>query len=180
MIQAVVTPSASSGGSLVANPLFGAVSDRTTSRLGRRAPWIAGGFAGAAVAIGVLAAAPTITMMIIGWCAVQTLLNASYAALSASVPDQVPTRQRGMAAGYIGLALILGVAIGTGLAVLGGGTTLGYLACALFMLASAVPFLQLRRDAPGHALAIGSELAELLGEAGRPLPVGTKIVVQHR
>ncbi len=132
--------------SLVANPLFGAVSDRTTSRLGRRAPWIAGGFAAAAVAIGVLAAAPTITMMIIGWCAMQTLLNASYAALSASVPDQVPPRQRGMAAGYIGFALILGVAIGTGLAVLGGGTTLGYLACALFMLASAVPFLLLGRD----------------------------------
>jgi MFS family permease len=51
-----------------------------------------------------------------------------------------------MAAGYIGFALILGVAIGTGLAVLGGGTTLGYLACALFMLASAVPFLLLRRE----------------------------------
>lgn len=37
-------------------------------------------------------------------------------------------------------------------------------------------FLQLRRDVPGHALAIGAELAELLAEAGRPLPVGTKIV----
>lgn len=132
--------------SLVANPLFGAVSDRTTSRLGRRAPWIAGGFAGGALAIGVLAAAPSITVMVIGWCAVQTLLNASYAALSASVPDQVPTGQRGMAAGYIGFALVFGVAIGTGLAVLAGGTTFGYLACALFMLASSVPFLLLRRD----------------------------------
>lgn len=132
--------------SLVANPLFGAVSDRTTSRFGRRTPWVAGGFACGAVAIGVLAAAPTIPLVVVGWCAVQTLLNASYAGLSAAVPDQVPTRQRGTAAGYLGLALIVGVGTGTGLAVLGGGTTLGYLACALFMLICAVPYLLTRRD----------------------------------
>jgi MFS family permease len=132
--------------SLVANPLFGALSDRTTSRLGRRTPWIAGGFAGGAVAVGLLAAAPTIPALVLGWCAVQILLNAAYAGLSAVVPDQVPTRQRGTAAGYLGLALIIGVGTGTGLAVLGGGTTLGYLACALFMLVCAVPYLLLRRD----------------------------------
>jgi MFS family permease len=82
----------------------------------------------------------------IGWCAVQTLLNASSAALSAGVPDQVPTDQRGTAGGYIGVALIVGVAVGTGLAVLGGTTTAGYLACAAFMLVAAVPFLLMRRD----------------------------------
>lgn len=132
--------------SLVANPLFGALSDRTISRLGRRTPWIAGGFAGGAVAVGLLATAPTIPVLVLGWCAVQVLLNAAYAGLSAAVPDQVPTRQRGTAAGYLGLALIIGVGTGTGLAVLGGGTTLGYLACALFMLVCAVPYLLLRRD----------------------------------
>ena len=62
----------------------GAISDRTTSRFGRRMPWIVGGLVGGAVALVVLAAAPSIVVVIVGWCAVQTLLNASYAALSAS------------------------------------------------------------------------------------------------
>jgi MFS family permease len=136
--------------SLVANPLFGALSDRTTSRWGRRLPWIAGGFLAGAAALGVLAAAPTIAVVVVGWCAVQTALNASYAALSAAVPDQVPARQRGTAAGYIGLALVVGVAVGTGLAVLGGGAAPGYLACAAFLLLAAVPFA-LRRDGAGAA-----------------------------
>ena len=131
--------------SLVANPLFGAVSDRTTSRFGRRVPWIACGFAGGAVAIGVLAAAPNVIVMAVGWCAVQVLLNSAYAALGATIPDRVPAGQRGTAAGYLGIALILGVAIGTGLAILGHGTTIGYLACALFMLVCALPYL-LRHD----------------------------------
>ena len=39
--------------SLVANPLFGAFSDRTTSRLGRRVPWVLfGAVLGAAALIG--------------------------------------------------------------------------------------------------------------------------------
>ncbi|WP_214404727.1 MFS transporter [Pseudonocardia lacus] len=132
--------------SLVANPLFGALSDRTTSRWGRRVPWIVVGTVGGALSLGVLAAAGTIAVVVVGWCLVQTLLNASYAALSASVPDQVPPDQRGTAAGYVGLALIVGVAVGTGLAVLGGSTAAGYLACAAFMLVATVPYLLLRRD----------------------------------
>lgn len=43
--------------SLVANPLFGALSDRTTSRFGRRTPWIAAGVLGGAAALCLLAAA---------------------------------------------------------------------------------------------------------------------------
>ena len=132
---------------LVANPLFGALSDRTRSRFGRRRPWIAAGFAGGAVAIGLLAAAPTIPLVALGWCAVQILLNAPFAALSAAVPDEVPAAQRGTAAGYLGLAFVLGVGLGTGLAVLGGGTTAGYLLCALCALICCAPYVAWGRHA---------------------------------
>ncbi|OZM81400.1 MFS transporter [Pseudonocardia sp. MH-G8] len=127
--------------SLVANPLFGALSDRTRSRWGRRRPWIAIGFAGGATAIALLSAAPTIALVVLGWCGVQTLLNAPFAALSAAVPDQVPAAQRGTAAGYLGLAFVMGVGCGAGLAVLGGATTAGYLLCAGFALVSCLPYL---------------------------------------
>lgn len=127
--------------SLVANPLFGALSDRTRSRFGRRRPWIALGFVGGAVAIALLAAAPAVPFLVIGWCAVQTLLNAPYAALSAAVPDEVPAGQRGTAAGYLGLALVVGVGAGTGLAVLGGVTATGYVLCATVALLCSLPYV---------------------------------------
>ncbi|GAA0931435.1 MFS transporter [Pseudonocardia zijingensis] len=126
---------------LVANPLFGALSDRTRSRFGRRRPWIAVGFGAGAVAIALLAAAPAVPFVVLGWCAVQVLLNAPLAALSAAVPDEVPAAQRGTAAGYLGLAFIVGVGTGTGLAVLGGSTEVGYVLCALAALGFSLPFV---------------------------------------
>jgi MFS family permease len=127
--------------SMVANPVWGALSDRTTSRFGRRIPWVAwGGVLGAASLL-VLGSASSTAMLIAGWCLVQTVLNAPFAALSAAIPDQVPTAQRGAAGGYFGVAQIFGVVLGTGLAVAG-----GYLACALFVLLSAIPYVLLRRD----------------------------------
>ncbi|QYN32341.1 MFS transporter [Pseudonocardia sp. DSM 110487] len=134
--------------SLVANPLFGALSDRTRSRFGRRRPWIALGFAGGAVAIALLAAAPTVPFVVLGWCAVQTLLNAPFAALSAAVPDEVPAAQRGTAAGYLGLAFVVGIGAGAGLAVLGGATATGYLLCALVALLCSLPYILLGRHTP--------------------------------
>ena len=76
--------------SVVANPLFGALSDRTTARFGRRVPWVAGGAVVGAAALLVLAVADTVVVMVLGWCLAQAALNAMYAALTATVPDLVP------------------------------------------------------------------------------------------
>ena len=134
--------------SLVANPLFGALSDRTGSRFGRRLPWVAGGALGGAVSLAVLAMAPGVTALVLGWCLVQTTLNAAYAAVVAAVPDQVPGRQRGTVGGWLGMAQTLGVVAGTALASAAGGITAGYLACAAFLLLATAPYLLLRRDTP--------------------------------
>jgi MFS family permease len=131
---------------VVANPLFGALSDRTTWRLGRRLPWTAIGALGGAVGLGILAVAPNIAVMALGWCAAQLSLNAMFAALVAAVPDQVPTRQRGMVGGWLGVGQTLGIVAGSGLAAAVGGLALGYLVCAGFLLVAAVPYLLLRRD----------------------------------
>jgi MFS family permease len=133
--------------SLVANPLFGALSDRTTSRLGRRRPWIAGGALAGAASLLLLAWAPNVAVMAVGWCLAQAALNAMLAALTAVVPDQVPLRQRGVIGGWVGVAQTLGVLGGVGLAVATGGITAGFLACAAFLVVTAAPFVLRTRDA---------------------------------
>jgi MFS family permease len=132
--------------SMIANPLWGAASDRTTSRLGRRIPWVAAGSVAAAGGLVLLAMADSVPAMIVGWCLVQVMLNAPFAALSAAIPDQVPLSQRGTAGGYFGVAQIVGVMAGTGLAIVGDDIVVGYLACAVFVALSPLPYLMLRKD----------------------------------
>lgn len=139
--------------SMVSNPLFGALSDRTASRFGRRTPWILAGALGGAGALVLLAGADTVPGMALGWCLVQLTLNAAFAAVTAAVPDRVPQRQRGAVGGWVGAAQILGVVAGTGLATVAGGAgggvggvVAGYLACAGFVVLGAAPYVLLHRD----------------------------------
>jgi MFS family permease len=132
--------------SVVANPLFGAISDRTTWRAGRRLPWTALGAAGGAVSLVLLAFAPSVAVMVVGWCAAQLTLNAMQASLFAAVPDQVPHRQRGVVGGWLGVGQTLGIVVGSGLAAAVGGIVAGYLVCAAFLLVATVPYLLLRKD----------------------------------
>ncbi|WP_051371294.1 MFS transporter [Streptomyces sp. 142MFCol3.1] len=127
--------------SLAANPFFGALSDRTTARWGRRTPWIVAGAAGGALSLLLLAGAGGVWTMAAGWCLVQLTLNAAFAAITAAVPDRVPRLQRGSVGGWLGAAQILGVVGGTGLAAAAGGTGAGYAACAVFTLAGVLPYV---------------------------------------
>ncbi|MFE5791141.1 MFS transporter [Streptomyces sp. NPDC056503] len=127
--------------SLAANPLFGALSDRTVSRFGRRTPWIVAGSAGGALALLLLGTADTVWVLFLGWCLVQLTLNAAFAAVTAAVPDRVPRGQRGAVGGWLGAAQILGVVAGTGLATTAGGVGAGYAACAVFTLLGVAPYV---------------------------------------
>ncbi|WP_328881741.1 MFS transporter [Streptomyces sp. NBC_00299] len=132
--------------SLAANPFFGALSDRTTARWGRRTPWIVAGAAGGALSLLLLAGAGGLWAMAVGWCLVQLTLNASFAAVTAAVPDRVPRLQRGVVGGWLGAAQILGAVVGTGLATAAGGIAAGYAACAVFAVAGVLPYVLRYRD----------------------------------
>jgi MFS family permease len=90
---------------LVANPLFGRLSDRTTSRWGMRRPWMIVGLAGGSFGILVVALAPEVWVVLVGWCLAQLFFNAMLAAMVAVLPDQVPVEQRGTVAGVLGVCL---------------------------------------------------------------------------
>ncbi len=90
---------------VVANPLFGRLSDRTASRLGMRRPWMVGGLVGGSMGVLVVALAPTVPIVLLGWCVAQLGFNALLAAMVAVLPDQVPVSQRGTVSGVLGVCL---------------------------------------------------------------------------
>jgi MFS family permease len=103
-------------GALVAmfgNPFFGRLSDRTTSALGRRRPWLVGGLVVGSVGILVVAVAPSVPVVLLGWCIAQLAFNAVLAALVAVMPDQVPVAQRGQVAGILGVCMPVASVVGT-------------------------------------------------------------------
>ena len=102
---------------LIANPLAGALSDRTSGRLGRRHPWTVGGALAGALALVLLAGQHTIAGVIIAWGLAQVGLNAMQASIAAGVPDHVPVRQRATVSGWVGMPIALGLVLGSVLVV---------------------------------------------------------------
>ncbi|WP_091652266.1 MFS transporter [Micromonospora pallida] len=131
---------------VLANPLAGALSDRTVARiagrrLGRRHLWTAGGAVLGALALILLARQRTILGVTVAWVAAQVCFNAMLASLTAAVPDRVPVAQRGAVSGWVGIpqpvGLVCGVLLVTTLAT---GGTAGYLVVAAAVLVLALPF----------------------------------------
>jgi MFS family permease len=133
--------------SLVANPLFGALSDRTTSRFGRRSPWVLAGAILATAALLALSGATAVALMVLFWCLVQLGANAAYAAITAAVPDRVPVLQRGGVGGLAAMGQTVGILIGAVFgAVVSGNYMVGYALCAGALIVSILPYLFHRND----------------------------------
>src|SRR5690349_19620990 len=98
---------------MVGNPFFGKMSDRTSSRLGMRRPWMVIGLVGGSLGILVVALAPSIAVVLVGWCLAQLLFNALLAAMVAVLPDQVQAVQRGLVAGVLGVCTPIASVSGT-------------------------------------------------------------------
>lgn len=94
---------------LIANPVFGYLSDHTRSRFGRRRPWMMGGALIGLIASVTMARASSLTVLIIGWSLTQAAYNAVLAALSALLAEQVPESQRSRASGIFGAFGFLGI-----------------------------------------------------------------------
>ena len=121
---------------LVANPLWGLVSDRCRTRLGTRMPVVYAGTALGVVGQVVLFGATTGPVILTGWVLVQLGLNGPFAVLAALIADRVPTVQRGLVGSLFGVGQIVGVIAGTVVAEAVGAGTVGYL-----LLAGITPVL---------------------------------------
>ncbi len=98
---------------LITFPLVGALSDRTTLRLGRRRPWIIGGTIGAALVLVFLGGVPNILWLGTGWVLFTIFANITQAGLFTIIADQVPARQRALVSAFVGLSIPVGIALGS-------------------------------------------------------------------
>jgi MFS family permease len=118
---------------MVGNPFFGKMSDRTSSPLGMRRPWLVIGLVGGTVGILIVALATSIPVVLLGWCIAQVSFNAQQAAMVAVLPDQVPSGQRGLVSGILGICLPIASVGGTFLVQLFTGNEL-----AMFLIPCAI------------------------------------------
>ena len=129
---------------IVAYPLTGALSDRTTSRFGRRRPWIAGGAVLFAAALVLLGAQTSMLGIGVFWSLAPTGFCVLTAALTATISDQVPTGQRGYVSGWLSAPQAIGTILGLLLVtLLFTGQFAGYAAVAVLLLVLCLPFLLL-------------------------------------
>jgi MFS family permease len=99
--------------SLISNPLAGRFSDRTTSRIGMRKPWVFSGAAIGYLGIVIIAFASNVAVVLLGWAIAQIGMNFALAALIAMLPDQIAPDRRGRTASFISLAQNLGGVVAT-------------------------------------------------------------------
>jgi len=127
---------------IVAYPLTGALSDRTTSRFGRRRPWIAVGALVFAVSLVLLGLQTSIVGMGVFWSLALTGFCILTAALTATISDQVPVDQRGYVSGWISAPQAIGIILGVALVTyVFAGALLGYTAMAVLLVLLVLPFL---------------------------------------
>jgi MFS family permease len=134
---------------LIANPVVGALSDRTTAARGRRHPWTLGGALAAAAGLAVVAAAPDVPVMAVGWFIAELGLGGMLATLTAALPDRVPVSQRGALGALIGISQMLGTVLGALLVtVIITRMSAGYAACAVIVVGLAAAFTLRTPDEP--------------------------------
>ena len=141
--------------SVLATPIAGALSDRTTHAYGlgrmrgRRHRWTLAMALLGAISLALIAWQATVLGVAVLWVLFSAFQNGEYASLSAAIPDHVPVSQRATVAGWVGMPQALGLVVGTVLVVdVFTSQTGGYLVLAIPLLVLTLPFVLFTIDHP--------------------------------
>ncbi|MFE2985763.1 MFS transporter [Streptomyces sp. NPDC059262] len=141
-------------GAMLANPIAGALSDRTHGRFGRRAPWMAGGALLGGLSLVAVGAGNNLLWIGVAWTLAQIFLNGLQAPLTAVVPDRTPAHRRGFFSSAVGLAQMVGVTAGTAVAAaFAHALGLGFAVFGVLVIAGTAVFLLLNREPAAAAPA---------------------------
>ncbi|MCX5435596.1 MFS transporter [Streptomyces sp. NBC_00117] len=136
---------------MIANPVMGGLSDRTTSRFGRRRPWLLGGVLAAFAGLVVVALGGNVPTLMLGWALAQIGGNAALTAVTASIPDFVPEHQRARVSGMVGMTTSLSMIAGSGLAnAFSTHLALAFLGPGLLGIAGVITLCAVMKDRPAR------------------------------
>ncbi len=163
-------------GTLVAviwQPIVGGISDRASTRWGRRRPFIFAGTAGDLLFLFGIALAGSYWWLVVFYFGLQFASNTAQAPYQGLLPDVVPEAQRGEASGYYGVANLVGIAAGT----VGAGLLLGHfgrgaaiLSIALVLVTTMLATVQFVPDRAGALEAQFASVREMVSKTfGVPL-----------
>jgi len=143
---ALVT-SISSLATLFAQPIVGAFSDRTRSKLGRRSPYIVIGAAVGGLLLVGLQGLTSIAWITVCWVLIQVSLNALQGPVSTIVADRFEVEHRATASAFLGVGTSVGATLGI---ILAGNLVsrigLGYDIFGVAIILVAVAFVLINRD----------------------------------
>jgi MFS family permease len=157
----------------LANLLAGAISDRTTSRFGRRSPWMVVGALSTVASYFLIMMAQNVVQLMVAIVCFQVAFNLLFSALLAVLPDRVPDAQKGRVAAFLSLGHPIGAMAGV---VLVGGLLVNeasrYVAIGVVLLAAIAPFalgLNDRRCRPASGRrSAGALPGRVLDQSARP------------
>lgn len=150
-------------GALVTAPLVGMLSDRTRTRLGRRSPWLIGGAILGFIALVIMAAAPTVPVLALGWVLCQLGWGSATGTFLFVQADRVPESQRGSVAGLMGFSGMAAPVIGATI-----GATVIFNNYLVFLVPGAIGFVLVAL----FALTVARENSSSLPPAGDRLKLG--------
>jgi MFS family permease len=101
---------------LISNPIWGRFSDISTSKYGRRKPYILLGALVSTALLLILPLAQNIVFLVILWSLVQVFYNAAIAAMYALIADQIAENYRGIVTAATGIGGSVGMLFGIAIA----------------------------------------------------------------
>jgi MFS family permease len=133
-------------GALFSAPIAGALSDRTRTRIGGRAPWMLAGAAATVVLAILLARATGIAELAIYWLLIQASTNFVFTPILVHIPERVPVARRGIFSAAVGLSHLIGVLFGqVAGAIFAEELLLGYLVVSALLFIAVLTFTLVNR-----------------------------------
>lgn len=144
---------------LLTQPIIGTFSDRTRSRMGRRAPWIViGGAVGGLLLVGI-GSLTSVVWVAVFWIVLQVSLNAVQGPFTAVIPDRYPRSRRGVASAMFGIGTSVGLTLGVVAAgQLADSLGLAYTVFGAVILVGTLLFVLVNRDYSSKGIAPAAPL----------------------
>jgi MFS family permease len=136
---------------VITQPLWGVLSDRTRSRLGRRVPWILGGIVGLTLVFLGLATVGSVVLIVVFAALISIFYSMISGPISAIVPDRAPVSRRGLFSALGSLGIFVGGLIGVIVASQFVSTIpVGLVVFAVILFVGAIPFALTLRERRGE------------------------------